>query len=137
MPLIPATSGATIHHMLPVGRTICVTGSTVVLLSSLFAAGHVSAIDRAYQRDVELWRAEHEKNYRKEYVPLAGLFPLHPGFNTVGSAPGSEIQLPARAPKAFGRFLFDENEKIVRFEPAQGIQATVRGFKVKETAKIR
>jgi len=113
-------------------RIFCQTIALSAAVTAL-ATTALGAMDAASRKEAEDWRKQHETSYRKEYVPLAGLFPLHPGPNTVGSAPDSEIQLPARAPKAFGRFLFDETEKIVRFEPAKGIQATVRGFKVKET----
>jgi uncharacterized protein (DUF1684 family) len=79
----------------------------------------VAAADDNYRRDVEAWRAKHEESYRKEYVPLAGLFPLEAGANSAGSAPGSAILLPKSAPRSIGRFVLTGGD--VRFEPAAGV----------------
>lgn len=108
----------------------------LALLTVVLVAGvRVTALDKGYQKDVETWRAQHEINYRKEYVPLAGLFPLHDGWNTAGSAPDSEIMLPKRLPASVGRFQLDG--KLVRFEPKSGVTATIRGLRVGQTALIR
>jgi len=80
----------------------------------------VSAIDDSYRRDVEAWRAKHEESYRKEYVPLAGLFALTSGSNAAGSAAGNAVRLPKGAPASIGRFVLTGRE--VRFEPAAGMQ---------------
>ena len=61
-------------------------------------------------------------------MPLAGLFVLKPGVNTVGSAAASDVRLPSRVPASVGRFVFENNR--VRFEPvrlavARSGQATV------------
>jgi uncharacterized protein len=75
-------------------------------------------------KEVEAFRAKHEADYRKEYVPLAGLFPLSPGANSAGSAEGSDIRLPARAPASIGAFVLDG--KTIRFEPAPGAAVTIK-----------
>ena len=76
-------------------------------------------------KETEQFRAKHEADYRKEYVSLAGLFFMNPGVNTAGSAAGSTIQLPARAPSSIGRFVLTGAE--VRFEPAPGVNVTLKG----------
>ena len=106
------------------------------LLLVVFLSGvRVTALDQAYRKEVEAWRAQHEQSYRKEFVPLAGLFPLHEGWNTAGSAPNSDIVLPKRAPASVGRFQLDG--KVVRYEPVKGATAMVRGSKIGAAARLR
>ena len=57
-----------------------------------------TAMDPVHVNAVENWRARHEADYTREYVPLAGLFFLKPGANTAGSAAGNDVRLPGRAP---------------------------------------
>jgi uncharacterized protein len=66
----------------------------------------------------EAWRAKHETDYRRDWASIAGLHPLKPGANTVGSAATSDIALPASVPASVGTFVM--NGKAVRFEPARG-----------------
>lgn len=83
------------------------------------AAADVSPVEAT-----EKWRAKHEEDYRRDYVTIAGLFPLKPGPNTAGSAPTNNIVLPASTPATLGRFVLD-GEKV-RFEPAPGANVTLR-----------
>jgi hypothetical protein len=80
-----------------------------------------------YISDVNAWRAKHEADYTREYVPLAGLFFLKPGANTAGSASGSDVPLPARAPTSIGRFVYQNQNQKVIFEPASGAVVMLRG----------
>jgi uncharacterized protein (DUF1684 family) len=66
----------------------------------------------------EKWRAKHDVDYRRDWVSIAGLFPLKAGINTAGSAPTSDVVLPASVPATVGRFVL--NGKSVRFEPDPG-----------------
>jgi Zn-dependent M28 family amino/carboxypeptidase len=84
------------------------------------AAGPVDPVT-----EVTDFRARHEADYTKEYVPLAGLFFLHAGANTAGSAAGAVVQLPKRAPASIGRFTYQN--KHVRFEPQPGAPVTLKG----------
>jgi uncharacterized protein (DUF1684 family) len=70
----------------------------------------------------EAWRAKHEADYRRDWVSIAGLFPLKPGANTAGSAADSDIVLPGSVPPKAGTFVLAG--KTVRFAPAPG--ATIR-----------
>ncbi len=101
-------------------RATVLTWGAVVL-----AAATLGAADAAYEKKVSDWRAKHEADYRKEYVPLGGLFSLNKGSNTAGSAEGSQIKLPARAPAQIGQFVYDG--KGVRFEPAPNARLTLKG----------
>ena len=83
------------------------------------AAADVSPVEAT-----EKWRARHEEDYRRDYVTIAGLFPLKPGPNTAGSAPTNNIVLPSPTPATLGRFVLD-GEKV-RFEPAPGANVTLR-----------
>jgi len=72
----------------------------------------------------EKWRAEHEEDYRRDFVTIAGLFPLQPGPNTAGSAPTNSIVLPPSTPATLGRFILEAEN--VRFEPAPGANVVLR-----------
>src|SRR3954466_2865707 len=74
-------------------------------------------------KEVEAFRAKHEADYRRDYVPLAGLFSLSPGNNSAGSAEGNAVKLPERAPATAGTFVLEGN--TVRFDPAAGVKAAI------------
>jgi uncharacterized protein (DUF1684 family) len=82
------------------------------------------AADPAAVRETEQFRANHEADYRREYVTLAGLFPLKEGVNTVGGAASNAIVLPKPVPPSVGRLVVSADR--VRFEPATGAPVTFR-----------
>jgi uncharacterized protein (DUF1684 family) len=94
-----------------------------------------AADDPAHVAKVEAWRAKHEADYTREYVPLAGLFFLTPGVNRVGSDPSSEIRLPERAPSSVGRIVFEN--KRVQFEPQPGATVTLKGERLTAPVALR
>ena len=96
---------------------------------------NAAADDPAHVAKVEAWRAKHEADYTREYVPLAGLFFLSPGVNRVGSAPSSQVRLPARAPAAAGQIRFEG--KRVQFEPQAGVPVTLNGERVASVVALR
>ena len=65
----------------------------------------LAAADPAVVKEIEQFRAKHEADYRRDYVTLAGLFPLKDGVNTVGSAATNAIVLPKPAPASVGRMI--------------------------------
>jgi uncharacterized protein len=93
------------------------------------------AMDPAYVKSVEAWRAQHEADYAREYVPLAGLFFLKPGANAAGSAAGNDVRLPGRAPASVGRLVLESGR--VRFEPAPESRVTVRGTPVRTPLQLK
>jgi uncharacterized protein (DUF1684 family) len=68
-------------------------------------------------------------------VPLAGLIYLEDGANSAGSAPGSRIQLPPRAPATIGRFVHQGSG--TRFEAAPGVAVTLNGKPVTGAVTLR
>jgi uncharacterized protein (DUF1684 family) len=96
---------------------------------------HGSAPGDAALKEAEQFRAKHEASYRKEYVPLAGLFFLNPGTNSVGSAAGSDVLLPARAPATTGALVLDGRR--VRFEPKPGANVTLRGQPITSAIELK
>jgi hypothetical protein len=98
-------------------------------LATVFSSGLAALAgglaDPAYVREVEAWRAKHEADYTRNFVPLAGLFFLGPGETTVGSAASNAIRLPERAPASAGRFIVGKGQ--VRFVPAPGAGVTLKG----------
>jgi len=104
--------------------------SALILLLSIGVAQ-----DPAYLKKVEAWRATHEADYRRDYVPLAGLFFLKPGGNTAGSAKGSAVALPSRVPAEIGRFVYERDD--VRFEPAGGAEVFLGEARVTSPVRLR
>ena len=74
-------------------------------------------------------------DYRRDYVPLAGLFDLKRGANTAGSAASNNIVLPKSAPAVIGRFVLDGQN--VRFEPQPGAGVTLKGRPVTSGVALR
>ena len=111
----------------------------LVIVPPLVLVGVLAATqqgsDPEHIRKVEEWRAKHEADYRRDYVPLAGLFYLKPGPNSAGSAPGSDILLPPSAPASIGRFLYEDGR--VHFEPAPGVDISLRDAPVKAPVDLR
>jgi uncharacterized protein (DUF1684 family) len=107
-------------------------------LSALAMVGSVImvyAVDEAARKQTEEWRKQHEASYRKEYVPLAGLFALKPGPNSAGSAASNAIVLPKAAPASIGRFVL--SGKNVSFEPQPGTPVTIKGRAVSTAVQLK
>jgi len=83
----------------------------------------------------EQWRAKHETDYRRDWVPIAGLHVLKDGPNTAGSAATNDIVLPASTPDRLGRFV--RNGQTVTFEPAGGATALLNGQPVTTPIALR
>ena len=98
------------------------------MLVVAMATTALGAMDAASRKEAEEFRKHHEASYRKEYVPLAGLFALKPGPNAAGSAASNAIVLPKSAPAIIGRFVLAG--KNVRFEPQPGATVTMKGQRV-------
>src|SRR5947208_13093937 len=113
--MLIATSSLRIFYRMVALSTLITALATTVL----------GAMDAASRKEAEAWRKQHEASYRKEYVPLAGLFALKPGPNTAGSAATNNIVLPKSAPSTIGRFVL--TGKNVRFEPQPGTALSIKG----------
>lgn len=95
----------------------------------------MAVADEAHVKKVEAWRAKHEADYTRDYVPLAGLFFLKPGVNTAGSAPSNNVNLPRRVPASIGRFVYQNGR--TRFEPEAGSGVTLDGKPVTSPIELR
>jgi uncharacterized protein (DUF1684 family) len=93
----------------------------MIARTALAMALAVAAADPAAVKETEQFRTKHETDYRRDYVTLAGLFSLHDGVNTVGSAATNAIVLPKSAPASVGRLIVTAGR--VRFEPVKGARA--------------
>lgn len=99
------------------------------------ATAMLGAVDEAARKETEAWRAKHEADYRRDYVPLAGLFDLKPGQNTAGSAASNDIVLPKSAPAVIGRFIL--NGKAVSFQPQPGVTVTLKGRRISGVVPLK
>jgi uncharacterized protein (DUF1684 family) len=89
----------------------------------------------AHREAVEGWRAKHDRDYREQYVTIAGLLPLREGPNTAGSASSNDVVLPASVPATIGRFVLTGTQ--VRFEPASGVRVLLRDQPVTTAIDLR
>ena len=110
------------------------TAAFILSAAGALAGGCTAMSNDAAIKEAEAFRAKHEADYTREYVPLAGLFPLNEGRNTAGSGDGTDIKLPPRAPASIGAFVLENN--AVRFEPAPGAALTVTNVVTKEKKPI-
>jgi uncharacterized protein (DUF1684 family) len=90
------------------------------MLMALVVALAASAADASYVAEIETWRAAREQRLRADggWLTVSGLDWLKDGPNTFGSAPGSDIKLPASAPARAGVIDFTSGKAILR--PAAG-----------------
>jgi uncharacterized protein len=114
-------------------RTAAVLAASLGFL--MCATTLLGAMDAATRKEIEQWRAKHEADYRREYVPLAGLFALKPGANAAGSARSNAVVLPASVPPVVGRFVLDG--KNVRLDVQPGVAVTVRGKAAKGSVALK
>jgi len=78
----------------------------------------------SWQQDISAWRAQHEQELDSPdgWLTLIGLDWLKPGVTSIGSAPDSQIHLPANAPAHIGLITVIGN--VVQFlAPAGGFPA--------------
>jgi uncharacterized protein len=84
---------------------------------------------------VEQWRAKHEADYRRDWVSIAGLYPLKAGANSAGSGDNHDLKLPDSLPVTLGRFVLTGEE--VRFEPAAGVAVQLHDQPVTGSVTLR
>ena len=105
---------------------IAITLGTAALL---VAAVPCSGADRPYEAEIGTWRQDFDADLRNgAWLALVGRYRLGEGEFAVGSDPSSDVVLPERAPKSFGRLT--RHSSTVRFEPARGAEVSVDGMAV-------
>ena len=95
----------------------------------------MAALDSRVIKEIEDFRAKHEADYRRDFVPLAGLFSLKDGGNPAGSASSNAVVLPKNAPATVGRFVV--NGTKVRFEPQPGAKVTLKDAPVTQAIELK
>ncbi len=94
-----------------------------------------TAVDPAYQQSFEKWKAELVDDLKENWLPLAGLFWLKSGTNTVGTDSANDIVLPnGSAPAHAGSFEFQGGDVTVKI--VLDAHATIAGKPV-TTAKLQ
>jgi hypothetical protein len=99
-----------------------------LLLAPLCLLAQSMPAQEAYIRSVDDWHAGRIARLRAEdgWLSLVGRDWLHPGENTLGSAPGSTVLLPeGAAPAKAGQFVLEGTR--VRFRPFPGSGILLNG----------
>lgn len=98
---------------------------SLVVLAVLSATP--SPNDPSYQHSIEQWRQSYESILRGDdgWLTVVGLYWLHEGENSFGSAPGSEVVLPAPAPPHAGYFDLHAGKIVVHVDT--GVPVTMGG----------
>lgn len=101
------------------------------VLCARFGAPGVSP----YEKSVEDWRQKYEAKLRADdgWLTVSGLFWLHEGKNTFGSAPNNDVVLPSPVPASAGYFELQTGKTTVHINP--GVAITM-GEKPVETAEL-
>ena len=109
--------------------------AAVAALAMGCAAPDVEVDPAAMTAEIEAWRAQHEADYRRAWVTIAGLHFLDPGAQTAGSGADSDIVLPPPVPATLGSFVLEG--QTVRFEPTPGADVTLKDARVTEPVVLK
>jgi uncharacterized protein (DUF1684 family) len=102
--------------------------AAVLLASPSLAQDAAGAFPPGNPPDVQDWRQQYEQTLREDYgwLSVAGLTFLPDGTYVIGSAPGSDIPLPAgHAPEKVGTVVVAGGVATLRLE--SGVQAQLNG----------
>jgi len=101
----------------------------IAILMVLALAPSIGA-DEAYVAEIEAYRAEKEKDLRAEdgWLSVVGLPWLAEGRSTIGSAPDSDVVLPASAPARFGVLEVAGERVNLRLGPGATARQDGEGF---------
>jgi len=100
--------------------------SALGAVALIVAAVPSTGADRPYEAEIANWRKDFDADLRNgAWLALVARYQLGEGAFSVGSDPSSDLVLPERAPRSFGRLT--RHSASVRFEPAGGAQASVDG----------
>ncbi len=103
---------------------------------TLFACLSMAIDASSYKKSVEKWRQDYETKLKgdDDWLTVAGLFWLHEGENSFGSAPGNAVVLPAPVPAQAGHFDLQAGKITVHVNPGASI---TMGGKAITTAELR
>src|SRR5262249_14674884 len=107
----------------------------VALAAFIAVAGAAVSSDAGYEKEVQEWRQQYEAKLRADdgWLTVSGLFWMHEGKNTFGSAANNDIVFPAPAPPSAGYFEHQNGKPTVHVNA--GVPITMRGKPV-ETAEL-
>jgi uncharacterized protein len=94
-----------------------------------------AALDPAIAKEINDFRAKHERDYRRQFVTLAGLSALKEGVNTAGSMSTNDVVLPASVPSVVGRFIVSRDR--VTFEPHDGVEVVLKSQRVRTRVDLK
>jgi uncharacterized protein (DUF1684 family) len=105
------------------------------LLVLAFLTGALAS-DDSYRQSVEKWRQNYEAYLRADdgWLTVSGLFWLHEGENSFGSAQGNDVVLPAPVPAKAGHFDLHAGKIVVHVNPGVPIKL---GGKPVETSELQ
>jgi uncharacterized protein len=108
-------------------RAILSRRAMIFCLTAALCSGAGAADLSSYQQSVEKWRRDYQAKLTSDtgWLTVSGLFWLHEGENSFGSAASNNIVLPAVAPAFAGFFIFHNGKTFVRLNP--GIPAWIKG----------
>ena len=112
--------------------------SAALLASASAASAQSTALPSQTPATVEAWRQQYEQGLREEYgwLSVAGLTFLPAGTYRVGSAPDSEVTLPAgHAPLNVGTLVVTPD--ATTFTPAAGVEALLNGQPITSAVTLK
>ena len=110
--------------------------TVLALIAFVVVAGFAFSGDAAYEKEIEGWRQRYEAKLRADdgWLTVTGLFWMHEGKNTFGSATNNDVVLPAPAPANAGYFDLHDGKTTVHVNP--GVPITMAGKPV-EIAELK
>ncbi len=107
-----------------------------LFLALLFTPCFGASDETSYRKATEQWRQNYEAKLKADdgWLTVSGLFWLHEGENSFGSAPSNDVVLPAPVPAKAGHFDLQGGKIVVHVNP--GVPITMGGKPV-ETAELR
>ena len=92
----------------------------LVLAAAVVSAGFGSAAISPYEKSVEDWRQQYEAKLRADdgWLTVSGLFWIHEGKNTFGSATNNDVVLPSPVPTNAGYFELHDGKTTVHVNPS-------------------
>jgi len=101
------------------------------------APGAASPDASSYTAQIEEWRSRRVAALTAPdgWLSVVGLFWLEEGDNTVGSAPGSRVALPARTPPRAGVIGLEGGRAVLRAAPGAGVTVDGRAAETEETLR--
>jgi uncharacterized protein len=107
----------------------------VALIATFVASGGCFGADGAYLAGIRKWREDFDVDVRSGgWLAAVARVKVGEGKTSIGSDPDAKVVLPAHAPERVGSLI--RESQTFRFEPAQGINASLDGKPILATAEL-